>query len=378
METRIFIVVQNLKIGGFQRVALDEAYGLASQSIFVTVITLEDCFTEKINNFVYKEKNFIDSYKLNIRVAEGKRIKQFVFFKTLLKSTGYKNEIISHSLRATVLIFLIRLVYKTDVHIHTVIHQLPSLSSSFQRIKRFIYSSMSDNLFAFSIAAKKDWDEKIQSSFWLKHLFRRKQIKLLRNGVFLDRLPKRISFSAQKNAQNLRLVFLGRPIKWKGSETIFKLLQMDQLSEAKGLFFFPYENKELLSNLPVTVRSRIKIIIGKSIKDYSPQKGDVHLYPANYGNKAKFIESISINCLEMAAIGIPSCVTIGGLETWPEFLHNSLINEVDWDDLHKTADTIAQLHKSNLSDVDLIKVRKLVTIENHIQQLLEYTSLTKA
>jgi glycosyltransferase involved in cell wall biosynthesis len=237
---------------------------------------------------------------------------------------------------------------------------------------------MSDNLFAFSIAAKKDWDEKIQSSFWLKHLFRRKQIKLLRNGVFLDRLPKRISFSAQKNAQNLRLVFLGRPIKWKGSETIFKLLQMDQLSEAKGLFFFPYENKELLSNLPVTVRSRIKIIIGKSIKDYSPQKGDVHLYPANYGNKAKFIESISINCLEMAAIGIPSCVTIGGLETWPEFLHNSLINEVDWDDLHKTADTIAQLHKSNLSDVDLIKVRKLVTIENHIQQLLEYTSLTKA
>ena len=372
MEPRIIIVVQNLKIGGSQRIALDEAYGLASQNFLVTVITLENFLDE--NNFVDKERNFIDKYKLIIRGAEGTRLKQFKYFKTLFKSSEVSSEIISHSLRATVLIYLARQFCRSDVHIHTVIHQLPSLSNSIQRIKRFIYSILSDNLFTFSIAAKKDWDTNIQSSFWLKQLFRGKQIKLLRNGVFLDRLPANVSFGALRNTENLRLIFLGRPTKWKGIETIFELLQMDQLVSAEALFFFPYENKELLSHLPITVLNRINIVIGKSIRDYCPQKGDVHLYPTNYGKNARYIESISINCLEMAAIGVPSCVTEGGLETWPEFSQNSLITEVDWRDLNKTADTIIELHKKNLSELDLIRVRNLVSVNNHINQLLEATS----
>ena len=76
----------------------------------------------------------------------------------------------------------------------------------------------------------------------------------------------------------------------------------------------------------------------------------------------------------MAAIGVPSCVTEGGLETWPEFSQNSLIIEVDWRDLNKTADTIIELHKKNLSELDLIRVRNLVSVNNHINQLLEATS----
>ena len=82
MEPRIIIVVQNLKIGGSQRIALDEAYGLASQNFFVTVITLENFLEDKVNNFVDKEKNFIDKYKLTIRAAEGTRIKQFKYLKS--------------------------------------------------------------------------------------------------------------------------------------------------------------------------------------------------------------------------------------------------------------------------------------------------------
>ncbi len=246
MEHRIIIVVQNLKIGGSQRIALDEAYGLASQNFLVTVITLENFLEDKVNNFVDKEKNFIDKYKLTIRATEGTRIRQFKYFKTLLRSSEVSSDIISHSLRATVLIYLARQFCRSDVQIHTVIHQLPSLSNSSQRIKRFIYSILSDNLFTFSIAAKKDWDANIKSSFWLKQLFRGKQIKLLRNGVFLDRLPANVSFGSRRSTENFRLIFLGRPTKWKGIETIFELLQMDQLVSAEALLFFPYENKELL------------------------------------------------------------------------------------------------------------------------------------
>lgn len=98
MGSKIIIFVQNLKIGGSQRIALDEAYGLASQNFIVTVITLESFLEDKVNNFLDKEKNFIDKYKLTIKSAESTCIKQFKYFKTLLKSSGVSNEIISHSL----------------------------------------------------------------------------------------------------------------------------------------------------------------------------------------------------------------------------------------------------------------------------------------
>jgi len=76
----------------------------------------------------------------------------------------------------------------------------------------------------------------------------------------------------------------------------------------------------------------------------------------------------------MAAIGVPSCVTKGGLETWPEFLQNPLITEVDWHDLNKTASTILRLQPNNILEDDIIKIRQLVTINNHINQLIKIVS----
>jgi len=80
MKPQIIIVVQNLKIGGFQRIALDEAYGLASQNFLVSIITLENISEEFINNFIQKESKYIDKFQLKISAAEGTRIKQLKFF----------------------------------------------------------------------------------------------------------------------------------------------------------------------------------------------------------------------------------------------------------------------------------------------------------
>ena len=281
MKPQIIIVVQNLKIGGFQRIALDEAYGLASQNFSVSIITLENISEEFTNNFVQKESKYIDRFQLKISAAEGTRINQLRYFIILLKSIELKSEVISHSLRATVLIFFARLLSNSKIRIHTVLHQLPSLSKPSQRMKRFIYSLFSDDLFTFSLAAKKDWEKNIQVNFWLKQLFKRKKINLLRNGLFLDRLPLSVPISSENKYMNLRLIFVGRPTKWKGVETVIQLMQTDQLAQAQALFFFPYENKQLFSGLPVTVLNRISIAIGKTIGDYVPIRGDIHLYPTN-------------------------------------------------------------------------------------------------
>ena len=51
----ITIVVQNLRMGGFQRIALDEAYGFSKSCQKITLILLEELSFESANNFYLNE-----------------------------------------------------------------------------------------------------------------------------------------------------------------------------------------------------------------------------------------------------------------------------------------------------------------------------------
>ena len=371
MTQKIIIVVQNLKIGGFQRIALDEAYGFSAKKIDTTLVLLEDTESDSFNSFVKSESDLISKYNLVIKSASGSRFNQFLFFRSMLRSLGGATQVISHSLRATVIIWFAKFVSRNDIRVHTVIHQLPSLSAPVQRFKRFIYSLFSDKLYTFSIAAKNDWDNKIQSNLLLKSVFQKKPIILLRNGVFLERLPVKSYGHLADGTLNIRLIFLGRPTKWKGVDTVLELLKTKRLISATAIFYFPYENSQLMSNIPTQIQDRITVYFGKTIRDYSPRIGDVHVYPVNYGNRGEFIESISINCLEMMALGIPSCVTKGGLDTWPELSKNSMITEVIWSNLDQTAEKIFETHMRVHENSDFISARRIVSIDGHIDQLVQ-------
>jgi hypothetical protein len=170
----------------------------------------------------------------------------------------------------------------------------------------------------------------------------------------------------------MRLVFLGRPTAWKGVSSILELALVPVLANTKLLFFFPYEHADLFKNIPVELTERISVVVSKSFRDYKPSYGDVHLYPANYGTSAKFIESISINCLEMASVGIPSFITRGGLLTWPEFLSNPLFVEVDWFDTFGTARKINDLYKTKVSDFELSEIKRAISVSNYANQLQDF------
>ena len=370
MDLKTIIIVQNLRIGGFQRIALDEAYGLASMNLESTLITLENSQDSNLVTFESTENDLILKHNLDIKCAKGGRLRQLIYFTTFVGSSKQPLRIISHSLRATVLIWCARFICRKELQINTVIHQLPSLSKPIQRYKRFIYSLCSDKLFIFSLGAKKDWDEKIHSSFILKLLFTNKPINLLRNGVYLDRLPLNNCYVTAGKTSGLRLIFLGRPTKWKGVDTVLKLVELPNLSHAKIVFYFPYENPELFDGISGPMLKRISLRVGETIRDYSPAPGDVHLYPTNYGENRNFTESISINCLEMAAIGTPSIVTKGGLETWPEFLQTTLVTEVNWSDLHQTSEKILQVASKQISESEFISSRNFISIFNHLNQLI--------
>lgn len=371
--SHIVIVVQNLKIGGFQRIALDQCYAFAERKISVELILLERNASDKHNNFISLEKDLIQKYKIRIKYSTGSRLVQFKYFYKILRTSVEPIEFLSHSLRASVLIRLAGLLQKKDYSVNSTIHQIPSLSDSLQIKKRFFYALFSHRLFIFSAQAKQDWEARTSKSLILRILFSRKPIKLLRNGVFLDRLPPMLTPTLEVNSPAVRLVFIGRPVSWKGVNTILHLAENSAINKAPLLFFFPYLNESVFMNTPGRIVERISTEVGKSIRDYAARLGDVHLYPANYGDESSYIESISINCLEMSAIGVPSLVTKGGLSTWPEFANSPLIYEVDWSNLEETARKISDIHRYSVAYEEILRFRSLIDINKHIDQLITLT-----
>ena len=114
----------------------------------------------------------------------------------------------------------------------------------------------------FSVAAKNDWDNKINNNLFLKFLFKNKPITLLRNGIFLERLPALNPVNELDIKSNFRLIFLGRPTRWKGAETLINLAKQQSLVNFEIVFFFPYENLDLFLDLPDNIIDRITVNIG--------------------------------------------------------------------------------------------------------------------
>jgi hypothetical protein len=365
----VFIVVQNLKIGGFQRVALDEAYAFSSKGFRVVLVVLEQLEKDYAKSFYIREIDLIEKFEIQLSVVSGNRRQQLISFRSLIRNSDFNQYYISHNLRASVLIRLASIISARKVQIYTVIHQIPSLSDRTQRFKRFLYARSSNKLFIFSAAALEDWNKRINSNSFLKMLYRSKNIELLRNGVFFGRINIEPTFMTASQIRELRMIFIGRPTFWKGIGTVLALARTELLSKSKVVLYLPYANDSLFQNLPDSLTSRLEIVIGKTFKDYVPRLGDVHLYPADYGS-SEFIESISINCLEMASVGVPSCVTKGGLATWPEFSNNEIVKEIEWVNLSEAAQIILNCSQIQFSDLELEKVRDFISIKNHINTLV--------
>ena len=149
-------------------------------------------------------------------------------------------------------------------------------------------------------------------------------------------------------------------------------MQKSALVDSRFLLIMPKLASNFEQDFPDNLRERIDLLIGKTIKSLSPSEGDVHIYPTNYGLQDVLIESISLNCLEMACLGIPSFITEGGLSTWPEFAGSPLFIEESWKDLNETSSKILSVSRKGLQIEESIKLRKIINISNQIDDLLTY------
>lgn len=363
----IIILVDNLRIGGFQRVVLDEAFGLSKLGYKIRILVLDSRIHMDSHKFLNMERERIEDFSIKVDFVGQNLFSQFLEIYKTQKKEKRAHLIISHSLRATVLSKICSRLLRKDNRLFSTIHQIPTLSAPRQRFKRFLYAQFSEELLAYSQAVKLDWDERISRSFVFSMIFR-KEINLNRNGIFLDRLPRE-NHSTSSGA--LRLIYLGRNTNWKGLKTFFDLAETVPLVKSKLLLIIPDFSIGDVERLAPNISHRVEILESRNLEDYLPSAGDVHVYPVDYGDLAKFIESISLNCLEMACLGIPSFVTKGGLLSWPEVSNFKIFFEADWNDLDSVSMQIKFASEGSILPEQIAQLREIFDIQNHLKTYLK-------
>jgi len=366
----IGIICDGYKIGGIERIALDQCYKLNSMGEQCHIIVLCEKPKDGEHAFKLNENHLIQSLNVNYIFIPGKRINQILNLNKLIKSKEY-NIFISHSLRGSVMVWLIRIIKRYKFKITTTIHQLPSLSATVQRTRRMFYSQFTDKLFIFSVPAMKDWNLRRSENLFLKLLTTRKKVQVCRNGVYLPRLPFSSFKESSKPLKVNRLIFIGRMTAWKGISTFIDISQLAEIRSLKLLMIVPQVPNEYLSGLDSDLSERIDFIVGKSVSQIDFKLGDLLLYPANYGPESSFTEGVSLNVLEMACLGVPSLITENGCQTWPELLKNGIVREVDWRNLEKVANVInTEITTPSLSEVN--KYREILDITHNLSSHLSF------
>ena len=374
---QIYLVVENLQLGGYQRLALDQAYCFSKMGHSVSIISMAANSPEE-DNLEKLEEDLIDRYRVRVIHCGGSRFRQLNAMRKLIGRTNPGQPIIVHSLRASVIIYFIKILFGRDYRILTTIHQLPSLSAPLQRLKRYFYAQFCDYLFAYSEAVKLDWESRLSKSVLLRSIIFPKKINLLRNGIFLDRLPKRAGPISHQSPQVFpkRIVYLGRVTSWKGLGKFYSSVLLPELSQSEILMMIPSVSSGNIGELMAPVAfSRTTVVSGKTILGYSPSQLDIHFYPVEYPRNAKFIESISLNCLEMACLGVRSFVTAGGVGTWPDLLSAKIFVEVDWNQLNDQIATKLEAAKVQLSEDQIVRIRETIDIQNQIDSYLKVFKL---
>ena len=366
---KALLVLDNLRVGGVQRLALDEAYALSIRGYEVEVLLLEK--EHKLDDMREIDADFFDEYNILVSNVTGSNWQKIRKISSVLKQSN-ATKVISHSAKGIALLRVCSFLIFRPIEILGYIHQLITLSNYIQRLKRIVFFSLASELRASSKQFILELEKYTQEKKCLK-LMLRKKIHFDRMGVFVERIVSQDSkVTKQGRSERTSIIFMSRVAIWKGFGKYLSIARdlrgnFDYLTITSRFHNDVFEVEQACSEIGV------QLMYGTNVARVNRGNRSIHLYPADYGNKVNFPQNIGLNVLESMALGIPSLISHEELWSWPELENSKLIWMTDWSvpDVQAKIDEIVKMPNSVFLEEAQV-LERIFSIEEHIERIIEF------
>jgi hypothetical protein len=256
------------------------------------------------------DKNFQQLNEIKISYAGDARLTQlFQIFRILRHNRQSELRIISHSTRGAMLANIAAKVAFKKIHITLFIHQLITLSSKPQALKRIFHSFFANRVTTSSAQFKNNWVQYIQDNFLLNQLYR-KRIEFNRMGVFLPRLHKTEKIDLELCSNDVaHLIFMSRITSWKGFPVFQEICNKIVDDNIHSLALTTENSRTHIFKAEDFVSENSHYIKNSGVANYDFNCNAVHIYPTDYGPKVKYPQSIGMNVLECLCLGIGNVIS---------------------------------------------------------------------
>lgn len=367
----VIVAVDNLRVGGIQRIALDECYSLIDQNIDFQLI----CFSkiEEEDSILFVDSNYSKSRQVTPLIISGSIFFKIIQTSKILKKINKEVRVVVHSPSLSVIFFLSRILSNKRFPVLLWIHQVLSLSTYFQALKRVAYSNTADCVFFTTKQFELEWNLVIAKNFLL-NLLKPKRSFFSRIGIYYKRVLSNDweqDFSCSPNIEHR--IFASRITSWKGISKLLEVIQHNEDSPSHYILMttHSYKGSKFFENLN---DKKIHILTSKTPAHLKYAPRSVHLYPSDYGTKVTYPMSIGLNVLEFLVLGIPSLISIENFLTFPELKNCPLIRTCDWKDLDEIEQHLTELSRNGNLGQGWLTEENLISISNqeHMNEILEY------
>jgi hypothetical protein len=367
---KLVIVAENLRIGGVQRLLIDESYQFLAWDGNPQIISLAPKMPG--DHLPDLDEEFKPSKKLDITCLNANKIEQIKYFFNLMRKKDSPRVFITHSTTGAALLRLCSFFAYKRILIILQIHQLISLSDRRQQFKRILYSMCADYVLFSSNQFLLEWKLLINNNKYLKLIYR-KSLEFDRMGVYLPRLTSSDFVKKELCETDVpHLIFLSRVTSWKGFEKFKSITDQFASSEIHTLAMTASNYRRDILNPDEFNTNNSHIVFNSSVTSLQLTVGSVHLYPSDYGPNIKYPQSIGMNVLEMISQGIPSLISKEGFESWPELRGSELVKVVDWTNTEEVSKIVVSSSKLSVQtrNNEATNLSDAISIENHCSRLL--------
>ncbi len=370
----VYLITGNTRIGGAQRIALDEFYELSNRGIQVKLVSLDPAVEN--DDILYVDKNFPPVKDVTVLAPGSGKLKQFKYFFREFKENPNKIHVVSHDFRGVLISRCAALASRKKIAIDLYIHQLMDLSDSMQRQKRILLSLFATNVYVSSSQFKSSWEDFLTNSLLWRTLYW-KEIYFDRMGIHVPRVLN-TEYIKEKVCESSvpHIIFMSRITTWKGFSVYSDFVKKFIDRSVHSLILTTKNGRPEIFDENLFIDELNHVIYESGVSNLEFPHGSVHLYPTNYGKGVRYPQSIGMNVLELLAVGIPSVISPEGFQSWPELESSMMISTNDWSDELDLETQVRRL--CNLTETDVTaEVKRLlpvISISNHIDRVVERMS----